>query len=94
MLRIFLLVAVISIFVNNQIIWYLSYGLYFSIGYIVSRRKLCVCAKKVLYSALIIGFMLSLIQSCSCSCWRDISIDSYRCGTANEYSGLDVHAVR
>lgn len=56
----FVLVAVISIFVNNQIIWYLSSGLYFSIGYIISRNKLCVCAKKSLYSAMIIGFMLSL----------------------------------
>ena len=57
---VFVIIAGLNIVVSNRPIYYLSYGLFFAIGYIVSRNKIFVCTKSVLFGALTIAFLCLL----------------------------------
>ena len=59
-LGLFLVIAGINIVVSNRLIVYLSYGLFFSIGYIISRKNVCILKKSVLSCALLIIFLCTL----------------------------------
>lgn len=59
-LGLFLVIAGINIVVSNRLIVYLSYGLFFSIGYLISRNNVCILKKSVLSCVLLIIFLITL----------------------------------